>query len=367
MLFKDYYNEELARGMAMLITAVYPAFNTAAFVGQITGQLDGKEMKERTAIFAAALHDYLPASFPRAWAVLSATLEAEVVGAAGALDRGWHYWPMAQFIEQYGLDDFEVSMQAMYEITQKHTAEFAIRPFLLRYPERTLAVLHEWAHDENHHVRRLVSEGTRPRLPWGMRLNQFIADPTPTLALLEKLKDDPSEYVRRSVANHLNDISKDNPERVRQTVARWKRGATPERERLLRYALRSLVKAGDPAALRLLGYGEVAVRLHDLAVTPPVLNFGENVVITFSLQSESDEAQALVVDYVVHFVKANGRTAPKVFKLRNINLPGRQVVHLRKQHALKPITTRRYYPGAHRVEIQVNGRVLADATFELFF
>ncbi len=362
-LFKDYYNVGLAERMAARITAVYPAFAAAAFVAQIAPQLDGQEMKARTLIFTHALHDHLPPGFPAAWVVLQAALDAEPTDVV--LDGGWHYWPMAQLIELYGLDDFEAAVQAMHEITRRHTAEFAIRPFLIRYPDRTLAVLHEWTQDENHHVRRLVSEGTRPRLPWGMRLHQFIADPTPTLALLEKLKDDPSEYVRRSVANHLNDITKDNPQLVLETLARWQKNVTPERQWITRHALRSLVKAGDPAALRLLGFGQAQVRVPQITLSPLVVTFGNSLEITFTLQSESDDRQELVVDYVIHFVKANGRTAPKVFKLRHVSLDGRQSLPIRKNHPFKPITTRRYYPGVHRVDIQVNGQTLAGAEFEL--
>ncbi|HRQ39207.1 MAG TPA: hypothetical protein PLD25_14965 [Chloroflexota bacterium] len=362
-LFKDYYNVGLAERMAARIMAVYPPFNAAAFVAQIAPQLDGQEMKARTLIFTHALHDHLPPDFPAAWAVLQATLDAEPTDSVP--EGGWHYWPMAQLIELYGLEHFDDAMQAMHEITRRHTAEFAIRPFLIRYPDRTLAVLHEWTQDANHHVRRLVSEGTRPRLPWGMRLNQFIADPTPTLSLLEKLKDDPSEYVRRSVANHLNDITKDNAHLALATLTRWQENPTPERQWITRHALRSLVKAGDPAALELLGYGAVQVSVLQMAVSPSTLTFGNTLEISFTLQSDADARQDLVVDYVIHFVKANGRTAPKVFKLRNVSLDGRQSLPIRKNHAFKPITTRRYYPGLHRVEIQVNGQTLAGADFEL--
>ncbi len=362
-LFKDNYNAGLAGRMAERIKAVYSAFDAAAFVAQIGPQLDGKEMKARTLVFTHALHDHLPTPFPAAWAVLQAALAAEPTDRV--LDGGWHYWPMAQFIELYGLEDFDAAVIAMREITKRHTAEFAIRPYLIRYPDRTLAVLHEWTEDENHHVRRLVSEGTRPRLPWGMRLRQFIADPHPTLALLEKLKDDPSEYVRRSVANHLNDITKDNPHLALETVARWQIQATPERQWIIRHALRSLVKAGDPVALRLLGYGQVQVSVPEVLVSPPVLTVGDSLEICFTVHSEVAESQALVVDYVVHFMKANGRTAPKVFKLRHVSLDGRQSLSLRKKHSFKPITTRRYYPGLHRVEIQVNGQTLAGTDFEL--
>lgn len=364
-LFKDYYDEDLARGMAARITAVYPQFNGDVFVRQIGPQLEGKELKARTKIFTEALHTQLPADFPAAWAILEASLDEELTETAGVFNEGWHYWPIAQFIELYGLDDFEVAMQGMYEITKRHTAEFAIRPYLVKYPAQTLAVLHEWANDKNPHVRRLVSEGTRPRLPWGMRLQQFIDDPSPTLALLDKLKDDPSDYVRRSVANHLNDITKDNPERVLQTLKRWNEQPTPERAWITRHALRSMVKAGNPEALRLLGYEDAKVHISGLSVLPAVLQLGETLMLEFVLHSDSEEPQQLVVDYVVHFVKANGRTAPKVFKLKNVTLAAGEAISLHKKQTIKPITTRTYYEGTHRVEIQVNGKIVAGGDFTL--
>lgn len=364
-LFKDYFDADLAQQMGQRIQTVYPAFASDLFVAEIAARLDGLEMKARTTLFADALQKQLPADFAQAWAILEQTLGAELPSSDGALAEGWHYWPLALFVEKYGLASFEVAIQAMKQITKRHTAEFAIRPYLLRYPDQTLAVLHQWASDENEHVRRLVSEGSRPRLPWGARLKPFMQDPSPTLALLEKLKDDPSEYVRRSVANHLNDVGKDNPAILLQTAERWLQDATPERKWIVGHALRSLIKAGHPVALRLLGYGETAVRLHNLTVTPNPLPFGQKLQIAFTLENESDAEQPVIVDYVVHFVKMRGGRAAKVFKLRTFVLNGREQRSLQKQHAFVEITTRRYYPGWHRVDIQVNGQILAGAEFEL--
>lgn len=365
LLFKDYFNEALATNMASRIQAIYPAFAAQAFVDEVAPQLDGLEMKARTAVFADALHKHLPADFAQAWAILAQTLGPGLGSSEGALAEGWHYWPVALFIEKYGLESFDDAMPALLAITKRHTAEFAIRPYLLRYPEQTLALLHQWALDDNEHVRRLVSEGTRPRLPWGARLKPFMQDPSLTLALLEKLKDDPSAYVRRSVANHLNDIGKDNPAILLQTAVRWQEGATPERRWIIGHALRSLVKAGHPTALQLLGYGPAAVRLHNLQLQPTPLPFGQTLFISFSLENESETAQAVIVDYVVHFVKARGGRSAKVFKLRTFTLDGREQRTLQKRHAFVPITTRRYYPGMHRVEIQVNGEIVGSAEFEL--
>ncbi len=367
-LFKDQLNERLAVAFGRAIRSVYADFDEAAFVAQIAPQLPPLELKERVAVFSAALRDHLPGEYGTAVSLLLQLLPPETPPETGIIngDLGWALWSVAHFVEVYGLDDFAVSMGAMHAITKSFSCEFAIRPFLVRYPEQTLAVLADWTADPSPHVRRLVSEGTRPRLPWGMRLNQFITDPTPALALLEPLKNDPSEYVRRSVANHLNDVTKDNPEAALATLRRWNEGdPSPEVAWITRHALRSLVKAGHPDALALLGFGAPQVRLSDFTISPPAIQMGEAVTVSFTLHNETAEAQQLVVDYVVHFVKANGSTSGKVFKLKTAVLPPHATLPIRKTHKIAPITTRRYYPGVHRLEIQVNGQVLGGDQFEL--
>lgn len=367
-LFKDNLNEALARNFGQAIQQVYAPFDSEAFVAQIAPQLPPLELKERVAVFTLALHDHLPADYATAVAILRQILQPEVSPEQGFVtgDLGWALWSVAHFVEVYGLDHFATSLAAMHEITRRFSCEFAIRPFLVRYPAETLAVLEGWTADPSPHVRRLVSEGSRPRLPWGMRLQQFIADPTPTLALLAKLKDDPSEYVRRSVANHLNDVSKDNPDQAIATLRRWnEENPTPELAAITRHALRSLVKAGQPDALALLGFAAPHIRLTGLAIAPPAIQMGESVMLHFTLHNESDEAQKLVIDYVVHLVRANGTTNAKVFKLKTAVLPPHAVLTIQKNHVVKPVTTRRYYPGRHRVAIQVNGQILGESQFEL--
>ena len=367
-LFKDNLNAALAANFGRTIQQVYVDFDAAGFAAQIAPQLPPLELKERVAVFTAALHDFLPEDYGTAVAILLQLLHPETPPEDGLFnnDLGWALWSVAHFVEVYGLDDFDLSLAAMHDITKRFSCEFAIRPFLVRYPQQTLAVLDGWTADPSAHVRRLVSEGTRPRLPWGMRLNQFIADPTPTLALLDKLKDDPSDYVRRSVANHLNDITKDNPALALAALRRWNEGEpSPETAWITRHALRSLVKAGDPEALALLGFGPARVALSGFTVSPNVIRLDESFTLSFCLTNETAVAQNLVIDYVVHFVKANGRTSPKVFKLKTAVLPARDTLTVTKNHSIKPITTRRYYPGVHRVDVQVNGQVLGGAEFEL--
>lgn len=363
-LVKNLFNPAALQRMASRIQSVHPTFPAVHFVARAGERLPELEFKGRLLWTAEVLRETLPDDYPQAVDILVAALTTDD-GAGPMNGNGLLALTAGSFVELYGLEHFNESLRAMHLITQRSTAEFAIRPYLMQHTEQTLAMLEHWAHDENEHVRRLVSEGTRPRLPWAARLPAFIADPTPTIRLLEKLKDDPAQYVRRSVANHLNDITKDHPERVLDLLENWAAGAGPERMWIIRHALRSLLKAGHPRALALLGYGRPQVALHDLQVGPDPLRMGQMLEISFVLANTGDKLQELMVDYIVHFVKASGRTSPKVFKLATRRLEPGQTAALRKSHSIRPISTRRYYGGQHRVEIQVNGQVLGGEPFTL--
>jgi 3-methyladenine DNA glycosylase AlkC len=279
---------------------------------------------------------------------------------------GFLFLPHTEFVAAYGLDHFEDAMRAQHALTQRFSAEFSIRPFLERHPQATLQRLAEWAEDPNEHVRRLVSEGTRPRLPWGMRLRAFQHDPRPTLALLEKLKDDPSLYVRRSVANHLNDIGKDHPDLLNETAARWMQDAGEARAWIVRHALRSSIKRGDPKALALLGYGAAAkIRLDNIRIRPKRAVIGDKVVVAFDIVSTARRRQPLLIDFRVHYVKANGKTSPKVFKGRKIDLAPGDTCPCTHTIALIQRTTRTHYPGTHRIDALVNGAAHPLGAFEL--
>lgn len=362
-LLKDFINADLVAQIADRIVAVHPAFDAAAFKAAVVANLDELELKARHRLIAAELREFLPADYPEALRVLLAMLQDEQVSPSK--DAGLRLMAIPAFVEVYGTDHPRESLDAMPGITRVSSCEFAIRPFLVAHPQATLARLRAWTEHEDEHVRRLVSEGSRPRLPWAPPLRQFIADPTPALGLLESLKDDPSLYVRRSVANHLNDISKDHPERVLERMAAWNEGASPERSWLIRHALRTLVKRGDQRALAILGFGAADVELRGLELTPEALQLGKELEFSFELLNRDNEEQNLMVDYVMHFRKANGKTAPKVFKLKQARLAAGESLTVTKKLAIRPISTRKYYPGRQRLEIQVNGRVLGGADFEL--
>jgi 3-methyladenine DNA glycosylase AlkC len=276
------------------------------------------------------------------------------------------YLPFVFFVADYGLECFEISMRAQYELTQRFTAEFSIRAYLERYPEKTLARLREWAVDPNVHVRRLVSEGTRPRLPWAPRLRRFQEDPTPVLELLERLKDDPEEYVRRSVANNLNDISKDHPARVVQVARRWWKDAGDDRKRLVRHALRTLVKAGDEGALGVLGYvRDTPASIGSVVCSPDTVEIGGKIRIEVEVENPSEEEAPVLVDLRVHFVKANGSTSAKVFKGAMVTMAPGADTTVRKTISLAQHSTRKHYPGSHRIEVMINGTTHPGVCFDV--
>jgi 3-methyladenine DNA glycosylase AlkC len=279
---------------------------------------------------------------------------------------GFAAWPVIDFVGKHGLSHPRESLDALRRLTPLFSAEFAIRPFLVHHEALTMTRLRKWTRDGDEHVRRLVSEGTRPRLPWGERLAKLQRDPTPVLRLLERLKDDRAEYVRRSVANNLNDISKDHPQVVVDVARSWSRGASDERRRIIRHATRTLVKSGHPGALAVLGFDPRArVSVADLSVTPKRLTLGGSLAIRFVLRSRARTAQPLVVDYAVHHVKKSGERKAKVFKLKVLELGAGDRVTIEKRHAIRQISTRQYHSGRHAVDILVNGRACARAEFDL--
>ncbi len=365
--WKDFLDSEAVALIGRNIHAAHPDFDTRGFHADCREGLDRMELKDRVLHIAGALRKYLPEDRVEALAVIRRAGEAWPPRAPTENTlNGFVAWPMIDWVGLYGLDHPEDSLETLRRITHLFSAEFAIRPFLIHHTELTLARLKVWTEDENEHVRRLVSEGTRPRVPWGVRLKQFEEDPEPTLSLLERLKDDSSDYVRRSVANHLNDMSKVHPDTVVAICRRWKKGASKERQWIIRHATRSLVKQGDPATLELLGFGlDPQLKTRRFSLSPESLRIGEELTFTLDLVSTSDEPQNIVIDYAVHYRRANGGTSPKVFKLKTLELGAGESLSLRKRHSFRPVTTRRHYPGGHAIEVMANGRTLARKTFEL--
>ena len=363
---KNSFGADVPRTIARTIAAVSPRFNEKAFVQSVLEGYDDLALMPRAWKIAHALRRYLPGDYEQALAILLASLDRQskrtVVSGMGA----FVLLPHVFFVAEYGLDHFEASMRAQYLLTQRFTAEFSIRRYLERHRAATLARLAEWTTDPSEDVRRLVSEGTRPRLPWAPRLRAFQDDPRPVLALLERLKDDVSLYVRRSVANSLNDIGKDHPDVLVETATRWLEHATEERRWIVRHALRSAVKRGEAGALRVLGFGDKAVvAVEKVRITPSRPAIGSSVGIMCEVASQASVVQRLLVDLRVHYVKANGKPSPKVFKLKTVELAPKQTIAFSKTLALTQLTTRTHYPGLHRIELLVNGNAYPLGTFHV--
>lgn len=353
---KHFYGDRVIRSIGRDLARVHPTFDERAFVRAAMRGLEPLSLTERAAHISTEMQAHLPHDYEDAVRILLASLGSEHGSSQSFGMEPFRYLPHTLFVSRLGLDSFELSMRALYELTKRFTAEAAIRPFLVRHPERTYERLREWATDPDVHVRRLVSEGTRPRLPWAMRLRAFQEDPRPVIALLELLKDDPERYVQRSVANNLNDIAKDHPDIAVEVCARWSKKAPPARAWIVKHSLRSLLKAGNRGALTLMGVAAAPkVEVRGVEAQPKRVKIGAKATIAFELLSRAKDVQDLLVDYAVYFVKANGKASAKVFKLRRVKLGPRQSTRLVARISFAELTTRKPYPGIHRVELRING------------
>lgn len=358
------FGAEIPRTLGRMLAAAWPAFGTRAFVADALRGYEPLNLMQRGRHIADALQRHLPQDYDAAVDVLLASLAHQP--ARGGSMASFLLLPYTEFVARHGPGHFDTSMRALHALTQRFTGEFAIRPFIAAEPARALAQLQAWTDDPSEHVRRLVSEGTRPRLPWASRLRTFAQDPAPILALLERLRDDPSLYVRRSVANHLNDIGKDHPALLAEVATRWLADATPQREWIVRHALRSAVKRGEAAALAVLGVGDKAeVAIESPRIAPARLRIGDVFELSFVLHNLRDAPQRVLVDFAVWYVKASGEPRAKVFKLRTVVLGPGERMAFSKRLSTEQRTTRRHYPGRHRVDVVLNGHNHALGAFQL--
>lgn len=360
------FGADVPVAIARMIRAVHPEFASADFVREAQQGYEALALMPRGKHIAQALRSHLPQDYPAAIAILLASLDQPHGRPAGLSMASFLYLPHTLFVAEYGLDHFEPSMQAQHALTQRFTAEFSIRAFLQKHEAATLARFKQWATDPSAHVRRLVSEGSRPRLPWASRLPVFQKNPAPVLTLLELLKDDTELYVRRSVANNLNDIGKDHPELLAKTAKQWLQGASEDRRWIVQHALRSAVKRGEAGALEVLGFGQSAkVEVSGARITPRRVVMGDKVNIAFDVSNTSNKAQQVLVDFCIHYVKASGKTGAKVFKLKVLDLGPGQTVRLSKTVSTAEMTTRKHHAGVHRVDVLLNGQPRELGVFEL--
>mgnify|MGYP003449344506 CR=1 FL=1 len=363
---KNLLNEDAIRWLADSLASAYPGFDHGGFCRAAMVGLSQLELKPRAAHIARCMERFLPPHFPEAARIVAASL-GPVVDATGENGiSALRYFVHDSFIEQFGLEHPADAFTLQFEVTKRASCEFSIRAFLLRHPEKTYAQMQAWARSDDAHHRRLASEGIRPRLPWAQRLPQFVENPAPVIAILELLKDDPVRYVQRSVANNINDISKDHPELAVQLCERWLEGASESRQWIVKHALRDLVKKGHSGALALMGGGgKPEISVSDIKLSSANPRIGDRFSFAVAIGSTAQMPQDLIVDFVVHYVKANGKTAPKVFKLGKIRLKPGEKQTMRGSMSLADMTTRKHRPGQHRLSLQVNGQPFELANFEL--
>jgi len=356
-LLKDlYFTDSFLQSLADDLAQREPDFDRRAFLACCRGSgFEAMVLMNKMRHITGCLHAHVPGDYA---AVLELFLEI------APAYTGFDGLVFSDYVAQYGRDDWERSLPALRELTRVVSAEFAIRPFLRQDAQRAVPTLYEWAGDPDPAVRRLASEGSRPRLPWGMALTVFKRDPSPILPILARLRADPSEDVRRSVANNLNDIAKDHPELVLDLAYEWL-GESEEVNRLVKHACRTLLKAGDTRAMRLFGFADPAqVQVAGLAVDPPQPSIGDSVFFGYDLLVETERPAQLRLEYALTFARGGERSSRKVFFQREATFePGRHSV--KKKHSFRNLSTRKHYPGAHVLEIIVNGVIMATLEFEL--
>lgn len=355
-LLKDVYNEQYIDNLSQQIKATYEGFPTVRFKELVFADgWESLELKQRMRRISESLSATLPSDYREALDVLMQSADK---------GSGFSHMIYPDFVELRGLDDPEASIPALAIFTRYSSSEFAVRPFIQKYRPLMLETLKAWAIDPNEHVRRLASEGCRPRLPWAMALHEFKANPAPVIEILELLKEDRSEYVRRSVANNLNDISKDHPDIVLSIAREWY-GRNPHTDWIVRHGCRSMLKRCNPAALRFFGFADdISVNISELRLSHAEVQIGEAIAGTFRLINEGDSQTLLRIEYAIDFVKANGSRSRKLFKLSEKEYPPGDT-ELKFKHSFVQLTTRKHYPGEHSVAIIVNGEQLAAVSFQL--
>ena len=369
VLLKDeLFNAQSVAKLSAEIAAVYPPFSQEDFEAEVTGSFALLELKERITHIATCLHRYLPSEYDKAIGIIVQALPQELDPTRHDDDFGeFIYAAYGEYVARYGCtsEHLECSLEALCEMTKRFSMEYAIRDFINAFAQETLEMLYELSHSPNYHQRRLVSEGLRPKLPWGKALCIDYREP---LRHLDTLFDDPTRFVTRSVANHLNDIAKKDAAVVIETLKRWRasqRAAPKEMAFITRHALRTLVKQGHCEALEMLGYAiapDIVVEPLQIACTEVCI--GE--ALAFEVNVQASEAVKLMIDYIIYFRTQKGTFNAKVHKLKTLTAQEGEQIHLRKKHLFKAnMTTRKLYAGEHKVALQINGKIYDEVAFLL--
>ncbi len=351
-----FFTKESVNKFADSLSKFHPEFNKDKFNDLVySDEWEEHELKQKMRHVSIALKEVLPVGFKEACNILK---------KAAPEIKGFEAMSLPDYVEIYGLGDPDTSLNALYEFTKFSSSEFAIRPFIIKYSAKVMEKMTEWSKDPNTNVRRFSSEGCRPRLPWAMALPEFKKDPAPIIPILKNLKDDESEFVRRSVANNLNDISKDNPDKMIDLCYKWY-GDSDRTDWIIKHACRTLLKAGDKRAMKLFGYGETKnIHINNLHFDKSTITIGDYLHFLFDLDLKEKNSVKIRIEYRIDFKKANGKLSGKVFKITENNFkPG--IRKYNKKHLFADMSTRKHYQGEHFLTIIINGVEKASGRFEL--
>lgn len=358
--FKNLISQTLVKKLAMHILEHDKNFDSLLFQKNIKKQIEALELKDRVRLIANELHNTFKGTY---------TQNLDIINKVLPSFKGFELWPVSQYIEDFGINaktskEIQYSLKTLSSITKLFTAEFAIRNYINHFEEVTYKTLENWAKDSNEHLRRLASEGTRPNLPWGKKLENQVSLMNRNLSILELLKFDESEYVRKSVSNHLNDISRKDKKLYLSTVSRWQKEGVDKK--LIRHSLRSLLKAGDAQALKILGYKkEALITGKILKINPSKIREGERIIISFCVHNTTNKTQPILIDFVLSLLQKNSKYSKKVFRIKDFKIAANETAHFEKDYHFKKVTTRKHYPGKQFIKLQINGNIIDELQFEL--
>ncbi|MCU4154343.1 hypothetical protein J1N10_00015 [Carboxylicivirga sp. A043] len=367
-LFKNLYSKQFFEVLTEALEVVLEGFNITQFLAEVYNSDWGElELKQRMQHISHVLTAYLSDDYPQSIDQILQIIDT--LKANGVAERVRYpdlvFMFLPHYIETHGLNDFKTSVEAMKNITPFTTCEFAIRPFIIKFGDTMLSELLSWTSDKNHHVRRLASEGCRSRLPWGIAIRDFKYDPSPIFPILEALKSDTSEYVRKSVANNLNDISKDNPEITIGIAKRWK-GQSKETDWVVKHASRTLLKAGNQEMMQLFGFGSIDdIEIKNFGLATDIIHVGEALKFSFDLYNCSNNDKLIRLEYAIYFLKKNSTHTKKVFKISERNYVANSRTTITRHQSFKVVSSRKFHMGEHIISLIINGVEVDESSFEL--
>ena len=363
-LLKDIYSSDFYIRFSDIIKDIIPSFDSRKFINLIFDNAwNSRELKDRMKHTANVLHNFLPKDFEKATKIIEKIISKLQLNRFTGVSIEFMFLP--QYIETYGIEHFEASVKSIEFITRFTSCEYAVRPFIVRYGDKMIKQMYQWSLHENHKVRRLASEGTRSRLPWSIALPELKNDPSPVLPILENLKNDPSEWVRRSVANHLNDIAKDNPQIVTSIAKKWK-NISKHTDAIIKHGCRSLLKQGHPEILEYYGLNNSKkIRVSAFNMTIPKVKIGNDLKFSFTIQNADKKPQTIRIEYAIFYLRQNGALSKKVFKISEKQFQPGERADIQRKQSFKIITTRKFYPGQQKFSLIINGQERKLAAFEL--